>query len=190
MLAILPSSLLSRVFPGSEWPSLTPFTGRVGRAGNPRPCSRAVSREDGANLESRGARVTQIRDLDVATLARFGRSENYAWGWRNSGVPGSKSHADAGPRSRHVAAVLPLSILACNSHADTGPRSRHAAAVWPLSIPACNSHADTGHRSRHVAAVLAALIPGVQQSRRSGPSRSSIRTNSRSTASAALTGNG
>ena len=137
-----PSGGEKRLSPGSPgWP------GTRGRVRGP------FSRGDGANLESRGARVTQIRGLDVATLRPFGRSENSAWGWRKSGVPGNKSHADSWPRCRHVAAVWPLSILACNSHADPGPRSRHAAAVWPLSILACNSHADPGPRSRHAAAV-------------------------------------
>ena len=36
-----------------------------------------IPRGDGANLESRGARVTQIRGLDVATLRPFGRSQSW-----------------------------------------------------------------------------------------------------------------
>ena len=36
-----------------------------------------IPRWDGANLESRGARVTQIRGLKVATLRPFGRSQSW-----------------------------------------------------------------------------------------------------------------
>ena len=104
-----PSGGEKRLSPGSPEPSepSEPF-GTRGRVRGP------FSRGDGANLESREARVTQIRGLDVATLARFGRSENSAWGWRKSGVLGSKSHTDSWPRCRHAAAVWPLLFLLTN----------------------------------------------------------------------------
>ena len=168
MLAILPSSLLSRVFPGSEWRSLTPFTGPTG---HPRAKSRAVSRGDGANLESPSATVTQIRGLDVATFTPFGRSENSAWGWRKSGVPENNSHADSWPRCRHARTVLPFWLRACNSHKDSwpqsrhaGPQSRHVRTVSLFWVAACNSHKDSGPQSRHARTIY---------------------TNSRSTAAAA-----
>ena len=49
-----------------------------------------IPRGDGANLEFPRATVTQIRRLDVATLAPFCPSENSAWGWRKSGAGSPK----------------------------------------------------------------------------------------------------
>ena len=130
-----------------------------------------IPRGDGANLGSRGARVTQIRGLDVATFAPFRLSENSAWGWHTSGVPESNSHTDSLPRCRHARTVLPFWFWACNSHKDSWPRgrhaglqSRHARTVSLFWVAACNSHKDSGPQSRHARTIY---------------------TNSRSTASAA-----
>ena len=131
-----PSGGEKRLSPGSFEPSEpSEPSGTRGRVRGP------FSRGDGANLESREARVTQIRGLDVATLARFGRSENSAWGWSKSGVPACNSHADPWPRCRHARTVLPFWFSTCNSH-------RHSGSIYTNSRSTANA-AASNHQQHH-----------------------------------------